>query len=51
MTALIFLVIGIAMMIAVAGRRDIAVSLFAIGLIASVLWLGHHMTDPITLSL
>ena len=51
MTALMFLVAGIAMMTAVAGRRDIAVGLSAIGFIAAVVWLNLHMTDPLTLSL
>ena len=51
MTALMFLVAGIAMMTAVTGRRDIAVGLFAICFIASVLWLNYHMTGPLSLSL
>jgi Family of unknown function (DUF5993) len=51
MTALIFLLVGVAMMTAVAGRRDIAVSLFFLCLVASVVWLGHHMTSALTLSL
>jgi hypothetical protein len=51
MTAGIFLVTCIAMMMAVAGRRDIAVGLFAIVFIASVVWLNHHMTSSLTLSL
>ncbi len=51
MTAAMFLVVGIAMMAAVAGRRDIAVGLFALGFIVAVAWLNHHMTDPLTLSL
>ena len=51
MTAAIFLVAAVAMIIAVAGRRDIAVALLSVGFIASVLWLYHHMTDPLALSL
>lgn len=50
MTALMFLVVGIAMMAAVAGRRDIAVGLFALAFITAVAWLNRHMTDPLTLS-
>ena len=50
MTALLFLVIGIAMMAATVGRRDIAIGLFGIGVIVSVLWLQHHMTDPLVLA-
>jgi hypothetical protein len=51
MTAVIFLVVGIAMITAAAGRRGVAISLFSISLIAAVVWLNHHMTDPLTLSL
>jgi hypothetical protein len=51
MTSLIFLLTGIAMMTAAGGRRDVAIGLFAVCLIVSVVWLNHHMTDPLTLSL
>jgi hypothetical protein len=51
MTAVMFLVVGIAMMAAVAGRRDIGVGLFALGFITAVVWLNHHMTVPLALSL
>lgn len=51
MTAAIFLVAAIGMIIAVAGRRDIAIALVSVSLIASVLWLNHHMTDPLSVSL
>lgn len=50
MTAAIFLVVAIAMVIAVAGRRDIAIALITLSVIASVLWLNHHMTDPLKLA-
>ncbi len=50
MTAAIFLVCAIAMMLAVAGRRNVAITLFALCLVASALWLDHHMTDPLALS-
>ncbi len=51
MIAAIFLVAGIAMMTAVAGRRDIAVGLFAISFIAAAVWLNHHMTSSLAVSL
>ena len=51
MTAVIFLVAGIAMMTAVAGRRDVAVGLFAISFVAAAVWLTHHMTSSLNLSL
>jgi hypothetical protein len=50
MTALLFLVIGVAMIAATSGRRDVAIGLFAVGFLVSVVWLRHHMTDPLTLS-
>ena len=51
MTVLIFLVAGIAMMFAVLGRRDIALALFTVALAGSVVWLSHHMTDPLQIAL
>jgi hypothetical protein len=48
MIPLIFLLVGIAMMTAVAGRRDIAISLFFLCLVVSVLWLGPHMMSTLT---
>lgn len=51
MTAAIFLVIAIAMMIAAGGRRDVSIGLFAIALVVSIMWLDHHMSDPLTLAL
>lgn len=49
MTALIFLAVGVAMVLAVRGRRGLAVGLFLLALVASAFWLGHHMTDPLAL--
>jgi len=50
MTALIFLLVGLAMMLALSGRRGVAGGLFGIGLVLSVAWLVHHMTEPLKLS-
>lgn len=50
MTALIFLLVAIAMMAALGGRRGIAAGLFGVSFILSVAWLVHHMTDPLPLS-
>ena len=50
MTALIFLLVAIAMMAALGGRRGIAGGLFGLSFILSVAWLVHHMTDPLPLS-
>jgi hypothetical protein len=50
MTALIFLLVAIAMMAAVGGQRGVAVGFFGVGLVLSTVWLVHHMTDPLKLS-
>lgn len=51
MTAAIFLVSALAMVSAAGGRRGVAIGLFGIALVASVLWLDHLMTEPLKLSL
>ncbi len=51
MTAAIFLVSGLSLWSAAAGRRDIAVTLFGIAFLVSIMWFDHHMTDPLKLSL
>lgn len=38
------------MLIALGGRRGIAGTVFGLGLILSVVWLVHHMTDALPLS-
>jgi len=38
------------MIAATRGRRDIAIGLFVIGIVASGWWLRHHMTDPLALA-
>jgi hypothetical protein len=50
MTAAIFLVLAIAMIVAVSGYRGAAIGLFSIGLVAAVLWFDHHMTDSLKLA-
>jgi hypothetical protein len=50
MNAAIFLVAAIGMMFAVGGRPRVATLLFAVGLVAAVVWLVHHMTDPLPLA-
>ena len=47
MIAAIFLVSAFALSSAAAGRRETAVILFAIALVASVFWLEHHMAAPL----
>jgi hypothetical protein len=49
-TALIFLLIAVAMIAAVDGRRAIAGGLFGLSLVLSVVWLVHHMAAPLNLS-
>jgi hypothetical protein len=50
MTALIFLLMG-AMIVAVGGRRGIAVGLFGVSFVLAALWLRHHMDSVLNLSL
>ncbi len=49
MTALFFLVMAVAMMVAASGYRGIAVGLFGVTLVAAALWFNHDMTTPLTL--
>jgi hypothetical protein len=49
-TALIFLLVAIAMMSALGGRRGLSIGVFGLSLILSVAWLVHHMTDALPLS-
>ena len=51
MTALIFLVMAIAMMVAVSGHRGVAIGLFCVSLVTAVLWFNHHATDSLKLAL
>ena len=50
-TALIFLAAGVAMIVAVAGHRAIALGLFGVSFVAAALWLRHHMDSVLNLSL
>jgi len=50
MTAILLLVIGVAMIVAVAGRRNSAIGLFGVGVLVSILLLRYHMTDPLALA-
>ena len=51
MSSLIFLLVGLAMMLALGGRRGLAGGLFGLSLVLSVAWLAHHMAVPLRLSL
>jgi uncharacterized protein DUF5993 len=51
MTALIFLLMGIAMIVAVRGARGIAIGLFAVSLVLAAFWLHHHIDSVLNLSL
>jgi hypothetical protein len=50
MTGFILLVLGIAMLAACGGKRDLAIGLFTAGVLASAVWLDHHMTDALTVA-
>jgi len=49
MTALIFLAMAAAMMVALSGYRGIAVGLFGASLIAAALWFYNDISDPLNL--
>jgi hypothetical protein len=49
-TALIFFLLAIAMMLAIGGSRGIAAGLFGISLVMAVVWFNHHVSDPLTLA-
>ena len=51
MTALLFLLMAVAMIVAVRGRRGIAVGLFGVSFVMAALWLYHLMNDVLNLSL
>lgn len=49
MSALLFLLIGVALIIGWAGRWRLAVGVFAVAFVLSLIWLNHHITDPLAL--
>jgi Family of unknown function (DUF5993) len=51
MTALIFLVMAIAMMTAAAGHRGTAIGLFGTSFVAAVLWFNYHVYDRLDVAL
>ena len=51
MTALIFLLMGVAMIVAVRGRRGIAVGVFGVSFVLAAIWLRHHIVSVLNLSL
>ena len=51
MTALIFLLMAIAMVVAVRGRRGVAIGLFGASFVLAAIWLYHHIVDVLNLSL
>ena len=51
MTALIFLLMGVAMIVAVRGRRGIAIGLFGVSFVLAGIWLNHHIVSVLNLSL
>lgn len=48
-TALIFLLLAMAMIVAWVGQRAVGCALFAVAMILAVVWFNHHMTDPLGL--
>ena len=51
MTALPFLLVAVAMIVAVRGRRGIAIGLFGVSFVLSAMWLNYHIVDVLNLSL
>jgi hypothetical protein len=51
MTALIFLLMGVAMIVAVRGAPGIAIGLFGVSLVLAAIWLNHHIDSVLNLSL
>jgi hypothetical protein len=51
MTALIFLLVAVAMIVAVRGRRGIAIGLFGVSFVLAAMWLNYHIVDVLNLSL
>jgi hypothetical protein len=51
MTALIFLLMGVAMIVTVRGARGIAIGLFGVSLVLAAVWLNHHIDSVLELSL
>lgn len=51
MTALVFLLMGVAMVVAVRGQRGIAIGMFGVSLVLTAFWLNHHMDSVLNLSL
>ena len=51
MTALIFLLMSVAMIVAVRGGRGIAIGLFGVSFVLAALWLNYHIFDVLNLSL
>ena len=51
MTAAILFVTGLALWSAAGGRRELSIGLFGVALVATILWLDRHMTDPLRLAL
>ena len=51
MTTLIFLLMSVAMIVAVRGTRSVAIGLFGTSLVLAAFWLHHHVDSVLNLSL
>ena len=49
MTSLLFLLLATAMGLAWHGYRRVGVAVFALAALLSLVWLNHHLTDPLNL--
>ncbi len=50
MTALIFLLLAIAMVCATGGSRGIALGVFGIGFVTAILWFNYHIYDRLNVA-
>lgn len=50
MTALLFLLLGLAMIVAATGRRTAGIALFGVAAVLSLVWFNHHVTDALALA-
>ncbi|CAN5922372.1 hypothetical protein BH11PSE3_BH11PSE3_30930 [soil metagenome] len=49
MTALIYLMMAVAIMIAASGYRGVAIGLFGVSLVTAIVWFYVDITDPLNL--
>lgn len=51
MMSLLFLIVLIAMLTAMKGKKSLSYTLFTVAVVLSLFWLKHHATDPLSILL